>query len=70
MCSAQPHSSGGESSEQPSRCLKGHCLPRDPLPKRLPAVWSSRLWEEQLHVSMASRLAAVFLHCLLWGSLW
>lgn len=69
VCSAQPHSSGGESSEQPSQCLKGRCLPRDPLPKRLPAVRSSRLWEEQLHVSVASWLAAVFPRCLLWGSL-
>lgn len=60
-CSAQPHSSGGESSEQPSWFLKGHCLPRNPLPTRLPAVWSSRLWEKQLHVSIASWLTAVFL---------
>lgn len=56
-----PRSSGGESSEQPSWFLKGYCLPRDPLPKRLPAVWSSRLREKQLHVSIASWLTAVLL---------
>jgi len=51
----------GESPEQPRWFLKGRCLPRDPLPKRLPAVRSSRLWEEQLHVSVASWLTAVLL---------
>lgn len=43
-----------ESSEPPSRFLKAHCLPRNPLPQRLPAVRASRLWEKQLHVSITS----------------
>lgn len=36
--------------------LKEHCLLRDSLPKRLPALWSSWMWEKQLHVSIVSSL--------------
>lgn len=52
VCSARPRGSEVEGSEQPSRFLKGFCLPRDPVPKGLPAVRPSRLREEQLHVSI------------------
>lgn len=36
--------------------LKEHCLLRDSLPKRLSALWSSWMWEKQLHVSIVSSL--------------
>lgn len=56
MLSTAPQLGGREHRAIQVVFLKEHCLLRDSLPKRLPALWSSWMWEKQFHVSIVSSL--------------